>query len=110
MDSTRLLDTVSALADIPINEFVVPVVEAVLDSAGYARVRRYRGTAFLLGARRAVLTAQHVVVDPTDELAILTPKSSGGSRVWSLTSVEAHPTEDVAVGLVPLEGDVPDHL
>jgi hypothetical protein len=96
------------LADIPINEFVVPIVEAVLDSDGSARVLRYRGTGFLFGARGALLTAQHVVTDPTDELAILTPKASGGSRVWSLTSVEAHPTEDVAIGLVPLDGDVPE--
>jgi hypothetical protein len=87
---------------------VVAVVEAVLDSDSYARVLRYRGTGLLFGARGALLTAQHVVVDPTDELALLTPRSSGGSRVWSLTSVESHPTEDVAVGLVPLEGDTPE--
>lgn len=94
------------MPDIPINEFVVPVVEAVPE-APYARVTRYRGTGFLFGARGAVLTAEHVVRNPNDELAIATPNPAGGLRLWSLQGIEPHETEDVAVGLVQLGAVLP---
>lgn len=94
------------MPDIPINEFVVPVVEAVPDEP-YARITRFRDTSCMIGARGAVLTAEHVVRTPADELAIATPNPEGGFRLWSLQTVEAHPTEDVAVGIAALGDSVP---
>jgi hypothetical protein len=95
------------MPDIPINEFVVPVVEAVPDEP-YARITRFRGTGFMFGPRGAVCTAEHVVRTPADELAIATPNRDGGFRLWSLQGVEAHATEDVAVGIVSLGDSLPE--
>jgi hypothetical protein len=95
------------MPDIPINEFVVPVVEAVPEQP-YTRVTRYRGTGFLFGQRGAVLTAEHVVRRPVNELAIATPGPDGGLRLWSLQGVEAHATEDLAVGVAQLGDALPE--
>lgn len=92
---------------LPINEFVLPMVEAKLGGDGYVHVTRYRGTGFLIGSRGALVTAGHVVEEAQEELAVLTPNADGDAgsewRVWSLTSVERHPSEDVAIGLVALD-------
>ena len=95
------------MPEIPINEFVVSVVEAVPEQP-YARVTRYRGTGFLFRPRGAVLTAEHVVRAPANELAIATPNRGGGLRLWSLQGVEAHPTEDVAAGIADLGDALPE--
>lgn len=96
-----------AMPDIPIDEFVVPIVEAVPDEP-YARITRFRGTGFRFGPRGAVLTAEHVVRKPVDELAIATPNPDGGFRLWSLQGVEAHATDDVAVGVASLGDSLPE--
>lgn len=87
--------------DVRIDSFVVPVVEARQGDGGFAEVTKYRGTGFLFGRRGAVMTAGHVVDEPSDELAVLTPGAGGGWDVWSVLGIERHSTEDVAVGLVP---------
>lgn len=94
------------MLNIPINEFVVPVVEAI-PGEPYARVTRYRGTGFFVGSRGAVLTAAHVVDNADEELAVAVPTPAGGSRLWSLQGVERHPTEDIAVGIADLAEAVP---
>jgi hypothetical protein len=80
-------------------ELVLPIVEVSRD-AGVATVTRFRGTGFLVGERGALVTAAHVLRDPSDELTVMHYETDH----WEGSSIEAweaHPSEDVAVTLIP---------
>lgn len=94
------------MPDVPINEFVLPVVEAT-PSEPYPRIERYRGTAFAIGQSGVIVTAAHVIDSPRAHLAVETPGKNGGSLLWSLQAMEKHPEEDVAVARVQFGAQTP---
>ena len=85
-----------------IRDYVLPLIEVGVDEAGAGvTLRQLVGHAFLIGRRSFAITAAHVVAVPRRiAVAFVTPD---GWFAHSVTEIETHPIQDVAVLRVKTE-------